>query len=368
MATSPRGRGVHLCHESALRLLRDHEAVCDKGRFPYPSTNMKAAPRWQSLVQYRHFLADALDLTEGSRLLQSSWEKAVVAFASERGVDSHSAGIGAYRARVMISQLFEWKRKGGKLPAPYRLRLQSVVDRVFVPAKRDTPAPQALVRQPTRSLQPRPSSEASLGPSALSPVEDGHDDDDDCRGPPKLQRKGAKIFDDSDDDGDDDNDDDSVEVVPIAPRDVDVIEVLETQDDEANVAMTDKELDSLVANSAQPVNPSAWRILKADGKRNSTASAKSKSKAKAKSKSKSTPHAISRRLRTKTRFEEAKPALLKRPSATSDAAVLKRVYSKAYHTEELFCANAGFSGEIARRRSQEAGRAASAKWRAERMP
>ena len=104
----------------------------------YASTSMKSCtPRWSEIHKLRHFLADLLAATEGRRLRQKEWcrqwgERLKLNGVLLKSVDEVS--LMAYRPRVMLSQLHNFKRRqlscsSLKVPSKFQM-LTGLVDMV----------------------------------------------------------------------------------------------------------------------------------------------------------------------------------------------------------------------------------------------
>ena len=99
--------------------------------WPYSSTNMKAAPRWAELNSVRHMLNDILRASSGRGILQKGWEKACTSFCCPKlELDSGKVEIGAYRVRVMLTQLREYRRRRTQVPHRFKATLQVLLDNV----------------------------------------------------------------------------------------------------------------------------------------------------------------------------------------------------------------------------------------------
>ena len=104
----------------------------------YTSTSMKSCtPRWSEIHKWRHFLADLLAATEGRRLRQKEWCRQLGERLKLNGVLLKSVdevSLMAYRPRVMLSQLHNFKRRqlscsSLKVPSKFQM-LTGLVDMV----------------------------------------------------------------------------------------------------------------------------------------------------------------------------------------------------------------------------------------------
>lgn len=374
---TPRSKGVSISTAEAHDLLRTHvsHAVADGAAlFPYSTMNMKSCPKWNELLPLRFFLSDLLTATKGQRLLSKQWEVDVVSYCQKHlpNMSNEHAAAAAYRIRVMLSQLADYKRRRATVPKPFVPKMQAMFEMVVAGSAKDDSddetVPQAkprpvLQRSPTTALPEPPeeddelsdtcsgtSSGTGYGPQSLFPKKDTL----------KRRRSDASS---------------AAEVTRVLKPHDSIVSVASSRaqapdtpshrqtscDLGPQAPLADDELDELAAGA--PATKITSKVYLDMGKGTFKRPAKIKTKKRPAAARRATPRTATTPAATVAPPAEAAPAeppdevdrlwLLSVP----EQAKLKRIHSRAYHTTADAARRSGFDEHVAKLKGQQAGRA-----------